>query len=342
MSKLNVLVVCGGVSAEHEVSIQSARSIVSQLDKSKYDIELVCIDKKGVWFWIDDINSIFNYPDYKTIPADKLGQVATLKFSNPACLCSSKKQKQLDVAFPILHGFLGEDGAIQGLFKVAVIPFVGSDVLSSAVCMDKNITKILVQSHNIPVAKYEVFEKSNAIPSLDYPVFVKPTNTGSSIGISKVKNKNELQAAMKLAFRYDSTILVEECIDGLECEIALLGNNDVKASTAGAIIPTKGHEFYSYEAKYLDKDAAKLIIPAEIDKQVSEKMKLMAIKIYKILGCRGMARADFFVKENGQIIFNEINTIPGFTQISMYPSLWLHAGMKYKNLLDELITLARA
>ncbi len=342
MGKLNVLVVCGGTSAEHEVSIQSARSIVSQLDKSKYDIELVCIDKKGVWFWIDDINSIFNYPDYKTIPTNELGKVATLQFSNPAYLCSSEKQKQIDVAFPILHGFLGEDGAIQGLFKVARIPFVGSDVLSSAVCMDKNITKILVQSHDIPVAKYEVFEKSSAVPSLDYPVFVKPANTGSSVGISKVKNKNELQAAMKLAFRYDQTVLVEECIDGLECEVALLGNSDVRASAVGAIIPTKGHEFYSYEAKYLDKDAAKLIIPAEIEQQVSEKMKLMAIKIYKILGCKGMARADFFVKENGQIIFNEINTIPGFTQISMYPSLWLHSGMKYKNLLDELITLARA
>lgn len=340
MERLSLLVICGGMSCEHEVSIQSARSIIKNLDKSKYNITLVCIDKKGVWYWIDDTESIFNYPDYKTIPSNKLGNVASLQFSKPATICS--ENKKIDVAFPILHGYLGEDGSIQGLLKVAGIPFVGADVLSSAMCMDKHITKTIAKSHNIPIAKYTYLKKDSHIDfdSLNYPVFVKPNNAGSSVGISKVKSKNDLKKAVDLAFKYDSSVLIEECIEGQECEIALLGNEDVKASSVGEIIP-RGHEFYSYEAKYLDKQGAELIIPADISSETENKIKQMAIKVYKLLNCRGMARVDFFAKKNGDVVFNEINTIPGFTSISMYPSLWLHSGIKYNQLLDKLIELAR-
>ena len=330
------------MSCEHEVSIQSARSIIKNLDKSKYDTTLVCIDKKGTWYWINNIESVFDYPDYKTIPADKLGDVASLQFSKPTMICSKNKTKKIDVAFPILHGYLGEDGAIQGMLKVADIPFVGADVLSSAMCMDKHITKTIAKVNNIPIPKYVALKKDSHInlDSLNYPVFVKPNNSGSSVGISKVKSKNDLKKAIELAFKYDSLVLIEECIEGLECEIAILGNDEPKASGVGVIIP-RGHEFYSYEAKYLDKDGAELIIPADISSETEKKIKQLAVKVYKLLTCRGMARVDFFAKKNGDVIFNEINTIPGFTSISMYPSLWLHEGIKYKDLLDQLIELAR-
>ncbi len=330
------------MSCEHEVSIQSARSIIKNLDKSKYDITLVCIDKKGVWYWINDIESIFNYPDYKTIPSEKLGDIVSLQFSKPTMICSENKTKKIDVAFPILHGYLGEDGAIQGMLKVADIPFVGADVLSSAMCMDKHITKTIASSHNIPTSKYIAVNKNSTfdLNSLNYPVFVKPNNAGSSVGISKVKSKDNLKKAIAEALKYDSLVLIEECVEGQECEIALLGNEDVKASSVGEIIP-RGHEFYSYEAKYLDKQGADLIIPANLSQDTENKIKECAIKVYKLLNCRGMARVDFFIKKNGDVVFNEINTIPGFTSISMYPSLWLHKGIKYKDLLDHLIELAR-
>ena len=341
MSKLNLLVICGGESFEHEVSIQSARSVLKNLNKTKYNINLVCIGKNGLWYWMNELHSIFDYPDYKPIPQDTLGEVCSLK--NPSTLFSSHKEKKIDVAFPVLHGFKGEDGAIQGFLKVCGIPFVGSDVLSSAICMDKHKTKIIVNNSGIPIAKYFtlVTKEDSSLHGLDFPVFVKPANSGSSIGISKAKSNDGYKKAIELAFKHDSVVLVEECIEGLECEVSLLGNHKVRASRVGAIIP-ENDEFYSYNAKYIDSNGAKLQMPASFDEDLEKKIQDMAIKIFKILNCRGMARVDFFVKKNKDIIFNEINTIPGFTEISMYPGLWKVSGLSYSELLDELIVLAKS
>lgn len=303
--KLKIGVLFGGKSAEHEVSLQSAKNVINAFDKTKYQIIPLKINKDG-----------------------------KLDFN---------KLKKFDVVFPVMHGPFGEDGSMQGLLKLAGVPFIGPSVLGSAIGMDKDVMKRLFRDAGIPIGKFIALnagEKKtfNEIKkTLGLPVFVKPANLGSSVGISKVKNEKEWEAAIKSAFQYDTKIVVEENIIGKEIECSVLGNENPVASLPGEIIANQ--EFYSYNAKYIDA-GYEVVIPAKISEKKVKEIQEMAIKVFKILCCEGMGRADFFLKENGEIIVNEINTIPGFTEISMYPKLWEASGLPLPKLLDKLIDLA--
>jgi D-alanine-D-alanine ligase len=252
----------------------------------------------------------------------------------------------LDVVFPVLHGPFGEDGTVQGLLKLANIAFVGAGVLGSAVGMDKDVMKRLLRDAGIPIARFIVVNgHSSEKISFDYareqlglPVFVKPANLGSSVGIHKVKNREEFEQAVDDAFNYDNKILIEECIHGREIECSVLGNANAIASVPGEILPR--HEFYSYEAKYLDENGAVLEVPAKLTPAISERIRELAIKVFSVLCCEGMARVDFFLRDGEDLIVNEINTIPGFTRISMYPKLWEASGISYSELIGRLIQLA--
>jgi D-alanine-D-alanine ligase len=252
----------------------------------------------------------------------------------------------VDVVFPVLHGPFGEDGTIQGLLKLANLPFVGAGVLGSAVGMDKDVMKRLLRDANIPIAKFLVFERreagkirpANVARVLGIPFFVKPANLGSSVGITKVSDRRQLGPAIKEALRYDNKILIEENIPGREIECSVLGNENPIASLPGEIITR--HDFYSYDAKYVDQKGAQLVIPAELPKRTLKEVQAIAVKSFKVLGCEGMARVDFFLRDGREIFVNEINTIPGFTQISMYPKLWEASGLPYGKLIDRLIQLA--
>jgi D-alanine-D-alanine ligase len=251
---------------------------------------------------------------------------------------------QLDVIFPVLHGTYGEDGTVQGLLKLANIPFVGAGVLGSAIGMDKDVMKRLLRDAQIPIGKFlvlQTFDKPNydqIVSRLGSPFFVKPANAGSSVGVAKVRTKEEFVTSLENAFLYDRKVLVEEFIEGREVECSVLGNDHPIVSLPGEVIPQ--HDFYSYEAKYLDQEGAQFQIPISLPPGVEAKMQEMAVKAYGALCCEGMARIDFFLKENGEILVNEINTIPGFTKISMYPKLWVASGLSYSHLLDRLIELA--
>jgi D-alanine-D-alanine ligase len=252
----------------------------------------------------------------------------------------------LDVVFPILHGPFGEDGTVQGLLKLANIPFVGAGVLGSAVGMDKDVMKRLLRDAGIPIAKFITLQKysanevafDEARDQLGLPLFIKPANLGSSVGIHKVRDREEFDRSVRDAFNYDNKVLIEECIVGREIECSVLGNDQPVASVLGEILPT--HEFYSYEAKYLDESGAVLEIPAKLPQEISERIRQTALKTFSVLCCEGMARIDFFLRNGEEIIVNEINTIPGFTRISMYPKLWEASGLPYSELIDKLIGLA--
>jgi D-alanine-D-alanine ligase len=334
--KIHVALLFGGKSAEHEVSIRSAQSIYNVLDKSKYKITLVGIDKNGTWLSLNTQQFLSS----KEILLDK--QILPYSIDN---LFQSDKSK-VDVVFPVLHGPFGEDGTIQGLLKLANISFVGAGVLGSAVGMDKEVAKRLLRDAGLSTAKFNVYSEferktisfEKVRKNLGLPLFVKPANLGSSVGITKVHNKAEFIKAINFAFQYDSKILIEEFIKGKEIECSVLGNEKPIASVCGEIIPH--HEFYSYEAKYLDDNGAALSIPAKITKPLMKKIQTLAVRAFNVLCCEGMARVDFFLKENGEIYINEINTIPGFTSISMYPKLWEESGIPYGKLIDTLIKLA--
>ncbi len=338
--KINVAIIFGGKSAEHEISLQSAKNVYDAIDKEKYNPILIGIDKKGRWVLQknDNVGCVnFNKID-STSP-----QIHILP--GEGLLVGTKENLEINVAFPILHGPLGEDGTVQGLLKLANIPFVGAGVLGSAVGMDKEIMKRLFRDEGIPIAKFLIFKKgdkllkfSDTVESLGLPFFVKPANMGSSVGVSKVTTETEYKKALFDAFKYDNKIIVEEFIKGREIECGGLGNFEVIASIPGEIIPL--YDFYSYESKYIDKDGAKLEIPAKISKETVAVIKNLTIKTFKLLSCEGLGRVDFFLKENGEVIINEINTIPGFTKISMYPKLWEASGISYTNLIDKLIQFA--
>ena len=303
--KLKIGVLFGGKSAEHEVSIKSAGNIIGALDKNKYLITPIKISKNGQF--------------------------------------SFDQMKKFDVIFPVLHGPFGEDGSMQGLLKLAGIPFVGPSILGSAVGMDKDVAKRLFKEAGIPIAKFIVlhigenmsFKKISK--TLGLPIFVKPANLGSSVGINKVKNEKEWRKALIEAFQYDSKIIIEENITGREIECSVLGNEQPVASIPGEIIPHS--EFYSYKSKYIDNESV-CQIPAKISKEKIKEIKNMALKVFRVLNCEGMGRVDFFLKKNGEILVNEINTIPGFTEISMYPKMWEASGLPLSELLDRLIVLA--
>lgn len=315
--KLKVAVIFGGRSGEHEVSIVSARSVMKALNRKKYSVTPIKISKTGLWQPQKSLVALF--------------------------------QKKIDVVFPVLHGPFGEDGTIQGLFEMANVPYVGCGVLASSTAMDKFMTKIIFKAHGLPQAKFLHFTreevkknfprvKKHILKTLGFPCFVKPSNLGSSVGISKVKKAARLRPALLLAASYDASILVEEGIDAREIECAVLGNEKPLASVAGEIVPSR--EFYDYFAKYID-NASKLFIPAKISAKKMREVQNLSIAAYESLQCSGMARVDFLMdRKTGKLYLNELNTIPGFTSISMYPKLWEASGIAYPRLLDRLIKLA--
>lgn len=341
--KINILLVCGGKSGEHEVSLLSANSVYQALDKARYNITLVGIDKQGIWRTGDPDTMFLNASDPKNITlATESNDLKELTPKPGEPLPGS-----IDVVLPILHGTYGEDGAMQGFLELLDVAYVGSGVLGSAVGMDKDVMKRLLMQAGIPVCKYinvrEHKLSKHTIKeleeTLDYPMFVKPANLGSSVGVSKAKNVEELQDAVQQAFHYDTKVVIEEFIPCRELEVAVLGTNThPEASIVGEVKPS--HEFYSYESKYLDEKGAETIIPADIPEDVSNEVRRQAIEAFKVLECYGMSRVDFFYSDSGKVYLNEINTIPGFTSISMYPKLWEASGLPYSQLLDRLIDLA--
>lgn len=348
MEKLILAVLMGGKSAEHEVSLRSAANVIKAISRERYDLVLVGIDKQGCWFLISDHTPFLGdqFPEsikhsdenaVVFVPGEK-GRLEGLKNKNISI--------KIDVVFPILHGTFGEDGTVQGLLKLADVPFVGPSVLGSAVGMDKDAMKRLLRDAGLEIAKFRVLEKGlsetpkfeEITKELGDTLFIKPANMGSSVGVSKVRNEEEYQMAIKDAFHYDNKVLIEELISGKEVECSVLGNEKPEASAVGEIIPKD--DFYSYNAKYIDENGAVLKIPAEISKEQIAKVQETAIKAFRALCCEGMGRVDCFLKENGDVVVNEINTIPGFTSISMYPKLWEESGIKYPDLINKLIDLA--
>lgn len=350
MSKINVGILFGGKSTEHEVSLQSAKNVLDAMDREKYNVTLVGIDKSGRWYLNDQSHFLLNSHDPKRIALNKSDKDVVLVPGDESrellCLGGGYDGGKLDVIFPVLHGAFGEDGTMQGLLKLVDIPFVGAGVLGSAVAMDKDVAKRLLRDAGVPIAKFLVFsrwerEKINfqeILQDLGLPLFIKPANAGSSVGVSKVKNEAQFALAIEEAFAFDRKILIEECIVGREVECAVLGNDHPRASAVGEIIAQQ--EFYSYEAKYIDENGALLKIPANLPAETVASIQEQAIKAYQALCCEGMARVDFFLTPDHVAIVNEINTIPGFTKISMYPKLWEISGISYPELIDRLIQLA--
>ena len=349
-AKLSLAVIFGGVSSEHEVSRMSVTSILENLSNERYEVHMVGITKEGRWLLytgpVEDILS----------GAWEQGPV-TPAFLSPdpsvhglVALRDGKAETiHVDVIFPALHGKNGEDGTIQGLFQLSGIPYVGCDTESSAICMDKAVTHSLLSSADIEQAHYLWFyaDRFDAAPDtiknkiqarLDFPVFVKPSSAGSSVGVSKVERFEDLDQAIRKAAREDKKVVVEEGITGQEVEVAVLGNRDAQASIVGEIGASA--QFYEYDDKYVN-GTSQLYIPARLDEEVADKIRRTAVRAYRLLGCSGLTRVDFFVTEGDhRVVLNELNTLPGFTSISMYPKLWMAMGLTYGELLDKLIDLA--
>lgn len=350
MNKKKVGIIFGGKSAEHEVSLQSAKNIVDAIDKEKFDVVLLGIDKSGKWHLNDKSSYLLNAENPKLIALNKTDDnVAIVPGSNSNQLIhadSATGLDQLDVVFPIVHGTLGEDGSLQGMLRMANLPYVGPSVLGSSVCMDKDIAKRLLQSAGINVAKGITVKRSNkdkihfdeVSKNLGTPMFIKPANQGSSVGVSKVNNEEEFKIAVEEAFQYDHKIVIEENIVGREIEVAVLGNDEPMASVPGEVLPNT--DFYSYESKYIDEKGADLAIPAKLNENQVKKIQSAAVEAFKTLECEGLARVDFFLTENDELYVNEVNTLPGFTKISMYPKLWEISGIPYTELISRLIDLA--
>ncbi len=346
-NKLNVAVVFGGKSGEHEVSLMSATNVINAMDKSKYNIHMIGITKEGKWMLYQGPVELLQDGSWEQ-EARKLDNRQLIEILLGSMLQEDHKP-QIDVIFPVLHGPNGEDGTIQGFFEMLDIPYVGCGVIGSALGMDKAVSKQLFMDAGLAVAQYVLAYKHEVEDDLQavvgrvedkfhYPVFVKPVNMGSSVGITKAHNRGELEKGLLDACRFDRKILIEEFINGREIECAVLGNNYPEATGAGEIIPSK--EFYDYEAKYFDDGKSTLIIPARLTPEEEQTIREAAVKAFKALDCCGMSRVDFFLeKDTGKLYINEINTIPGFTKISMYPKLWDTAGLSYSKLIDKLIEL---
>jgi len=358
MKKLRVAVLYGGRSGEHEVSLQSAASVIKYLDRDRFEIVPVAIDKQGCWH-LNDISLLegkTSLPVFKDTPKVVLPPNPADPNSGSALirLGESGEARGIDVVFPVMHGPLCEDGTIQGLLELADLPYVGCGVLASAVAMDKEITKRVARDAGLPIVSYvslkhELWKKEKQQlakrieKELGYPVFVKPANLGSSVGVHKVKEQSRLNLALEDAFKYDTKVVIETAVSAREIEVSVLENPDVGGdplvSVPGEIDPT--HEFYSYEAKYLDEKGATLIIPAKLDAEQTRRVQNVARRAFSALECEGMARVDTFLdRTSGEILFNELNTIPGFTSISMYPKLWEASGISYQELLSKLVDLA--
>jgi len=348
MNKIRVGILCGGKSAEHEVSLQSAKNIADAMDRDKYDVVLIGIDKQGQWFLGDSVRFLLN-PDNPTLIAlNKTNELLPFVHCENGLVSVSDNGSTgpLDVVFPVMHGPYGEDGTIQGLLKLANIPFVGAGVLGSAVGMDKDVMKRLLMGAGIPVARYRAYHRARR-PQIDYdgiieelglPCFIKPSNMGSSVGVSKAGGRDEFKAGIDEAFRYDHKIIIEEFIKGREIECSVLGNQEPIVSLPGEVLPQ--HDFYTYEAKYIDENGAQLQYPADLPEHLVKEFQALAIESFQAIECEGMARVDCFLTEQDSFIINELNTMPGFTKISMYPKLWEISGISYSDLIDRLIQLA--
>lgn len=350
MERIKLAVIFGGMSTEHDVSIASETSVIQNLKQDKYEIHPIYLDKEGNWYrYTKKIEEIRNIE-----VGEEIDEVEELK--EPM-----EYLKKMDCIFPVLHGLYGEDGTIQGLFELLKVPYVGCEVLASSISMDKVYTKIIFEKAGLKQAPYAYIRKekeqyrfiskdfteetcsfdeiSKKIEEeLTYPMFVKPSNSGSSVGVRKVTKKQELDEAILYASQYDTKVLIEQGINGRELECAVLGNEEVKASHIGEILSAE--EFYDFESKYHNQES-KTIIPKDLPKEVTEEIRKQAIKAFKAVDGKGLSRVDFFLEnETNEIIINEINTMPGFTKISMYPKLWEESGISYPNLLDKLIELA--
>jgi len=371
-------VLFGGESPEHEVSLRSAKNVIEAIDRERCDIVLIGIDRRGRWHLADESRFLRHASDPRRIrlpdapvrlaltPGRRARIVPVLPHAaaggegfdgghregSGGGLPEPAEVPELDVIFPVLHGPFGEDGTVQGLLRLAHLPFVGPGVLGSAVCMDKDVAKRLLRDAGVPVAPFITVLSRNEAPSwedavaaLDAPVFVKPANMGSSVGVSKVESAPDYRRALDEAFSFDTKVLLERTIRGREIELSILGNETPEASIPGEIAPT--HAFYSYEAKYLDHDGADLIIPADLDAETTARAREIAVRAFRVLCCEGMARVDLFLATEacgplpaGSLVVNEINTLPGFTRISMYPKLWEASGVSYPELIDRLLRLA--
>ncbi|MFA6098434.1 MAG: D-alanine--D-alanine ligase family protein [Patescibacteria group bacterium] len=351
--KIRIGVIFGGRSGEHEVSIASAESVIKALDEKKYEVVPIGITKQGTWLTQNNPLKILKKGSFKAADTLKIITPDSTKKSLVAIkgakgITKPITEKKLDVVFPVLHGTFGEDGTIQGLLELADIPYIGANVLASAVGMDKTIQKIIFKNSGLPVVPFVFFTKYEfknnkifvfkKISGLGYPIFIKPANLGSSVGISKVKNFNELNEAINLAFLYDKKIIAEKAVlKPREIEIAVLGNDNPSASLPGEVFAS--NEFYDYDAKYVD-GKSQINIPADLPKDLSSKLRKYAINAFKSIDCSGMARVDFLLGNQNKIYLSEVNTIPGFTSISMYPKLWQATGLSYDKLIEKLITLA--
>lgn len=358
MAKINLALICGGKSVEHEISLISAKNVIAALDFAKYELHLFAVAKDGSFrFYADHQNFLNNQdnPNIVSLKEDGFVKVAWSVIVGKAQAIlfeGTEKLLDIDVVFPIMHGSFAEDGKMQGFLEMLNVPYVGPDVLASSISMDKEITKKLTEIVGVRVADYLSFDLDHkseidfvaAKAKLGLPMFVKPANSGSSVGINKADDEVSFNAAVKEAFLVDHKILIEEAIVGREIECPILGNRgELIAGEVGEIVPSAKHGFYSYDAKYIDESGAALLIPAPLDADKKKEIQVLSKKIFATLQCEGMSRVDFFLTESGEIVFNEINTIPGFTKISMYPKLMMaETGMTYSELIDKLITLAIA
>lgn len=342
---LRVGLIYGGHSSEHEVSIQSARNVYRALVDAGHAVVPIRIDPAGTWRVERSPDALVAASDRAEgdpllFPAEATGRL--LRHEPGGRLA----EVEVDVAFPVLHGQNGEDGRVQGLLQTLGLPYVGADVLASAVCMDKEVAKRLLVEAGVPVADFVALRRGDRdgvsfeslAERLGAPLFVKPANSGSSVGVTKVERAEALGPALDLAFRYDRKALVEEAIAGREIEVAVLGNEEPRASVPGEIVSTA--TFYTYEAKYQDTDAARMEVPADLAPDVTTRVRELATATYTALGCEGLARVDFFVADDGRVLVNEVNTIPGFTARSMYPVMWAETGMPNEALVDTLVRLA--
>lgn len=338
--KIRVAILFGGRSVEHDISLRSASNIIQNIDRERFEPVLIGIDKKGGWH--------VNVKPGDPLEGNDLALIlkeGSEKFIN---LSTNETIKDIDIVFPVLHGTDGEDGSIQGMLKAANIPFVGCGVMSAAVSMDKEMTKKLLKEAGIPVCKYIVYnfyekdkiDYNKVVSELGLPLIVKPASLGSSVGVSKVKSKEELEAAVNDTFQYDNKIVFEEFIKGRELECAIMGNQEPISSLPGEIVVNKNYDFYSFDAKYMDATAAELVMPAKTDVPTRDKIMDLCRKSYIALGCEDLSRVDLFLTEKGEVFINEINTLPGFTNSSMFPKLWELNGISYKELLTKLIEMA--
>jgi len=350
MGKTRVGIIFGGRSAEHEVSLQSARNILDALDKERFEVTLIGIDKQGQWHVSDPQGFLLHADDPARIALHRSGKAVAIRPGvaqrQLVAVDPSAALEQIDVVFPIVHGTLGEDGSLQGLLRMANLPFVGSGVLGSAVAMDKDVAKRLLRDAGLAVAPFACFNRATAVHAdyaalvaqLGTPLFVKPANQGSSVGVSRVGSAQEFHDALALALSYDHKALVESAIDGREIECAVLGNEQPQASVCGEVVVHDA--FYSYATKYISEHGADVVVPAAITDADQQRIRAIAVRAYQVLDCAGLARVDVFLTGSGEVVINEINTLPGFTRISMYPKLWAASGLDYTGLISRLLELA--